>query len=406
MRFTKYLAFLFFFSLAACGESQTSPGESEIPKVDPGTAPWERVAPERVAAECGLDPELLAEADEKLNAPYAVVRYGKLCHEYYPEGKDEMQEVFSATKTFGALVTGMVAWETRDLQRNGRKTGPLSANDRVDHWLDEFTFNQDAKVEHVLGMVGFNEDLNYPNRTFEYDAVGTREINRLSDILNTAIAQDPERLGANLEEFTQKFVFDRLGMTNSSWSGEIFGVSWASTVHDMARVGLVMMNGGEWNGERIVSKDWIYRMIHPSFEDTNPGVADYLVASYGYLTWLSTRANRGMFGRCSPPSLWNEYPHGETSQAPNCGYPEGVSCEQEFDAGAWSAWGFLGQYISAQPGLNLVLTGKYMGDELLPGGFWDAVRPALVALDPIYAGDEEAFCSAYAEGAYAPDLQN
>jgi hypothetical protein len=39
-----------------------------------------------------------------------------------------------------------------------------------------------------------------------------------------------------------------------------------------------------------------------------------------------------------------------------------------------------------------------------PMGLWDAVRPALVALDPIYMGDETALCTAYGAGDYAPDL--
>lgn len=39
------------------------------------------------------------------------------------------------------------------------------------------------------------------------------------------------------------------------------------------------------------------------------------------------------------------------------------------------------------------------------GDFWDIFRPALVAADPEYAGDEAAFCEAYARGAYAPDLR-
>jgi hypothetical protein len=35
---------------------------------------------------------------------------------------------------------------------------------------------------------------------------------------------------------------------------------------------------------------------------------------------------------------------------------------------------------------------------------WDLIRTALVEHDPVYAGDEDAFCNAYREGDYAPDL--
>ena len=39
------------------------------------------------------------------------------------------------------------------------------------------------------------------------------------------------------------------------------------------------------------------------------------------------------------------------------------------------------------------------------GTLWGPVRPALVALDPTFQGDEEAFCEAYGNNAYAPDLR-
>jgi hypothetical protein len=36
---------------------------------------------------------------------------------------------------------------------------------------------------------------------------------------------------------------------------------------------------------------------------------------------------------------------------------------------------------------------------------WEAVRPALVAADPTFGGDDAAFCAAYSTGSYAPDLR-
>jgi hypothetical protein len=394
---------LFLLFVAACSDAPST--------TDPGTGAWQLVPRDQVRAVCGLDPDLLDQADAELEAAYAIIRYGRLCHEYYPEGEDRIQEVFSTTKTLGAVVTGIASWQTRDLPRTDRKTGPVGVNDRVDHWLDDFTFNPDAHIGHVLGMVGFNEDLTFPNRRFIYDTIGDREINRLSDILNTAFQQDPDRLGANLDEFTDRFLFTPLGMHESTWTSatpgdptqpgsadKIFAFSWASTVHDMARLGLMMLNKGIWNNERILAKDYLYALTHPSFEDAN--------ANYGYLTWLSAPTSPGLFGTCAPAALWNEYPHGALSGAPDCDYPSGLSCEQQFDIGAWSAMGLFGQYINGHPGLDMVLVGKYMGDGVLPNGLWAAVRPALVAEDPLYAGDEEAFCGAYGANAYAPDRQN
>jgi hypothetical protein len=86
-----------------------------------------------------------------------------------------------------------------------------------------------------------------------------------------------------------------------------------------------------------------------------------------------------------------------------------MDCEQEQDVGVWSAQGAGGQFILGHPALDLVIVAKNytsMGNSGgSPTGMWNAVRPALVALDPTYKGDEKAFCDAYANNAYAPDLQ-
>ncbi len=370
------------------------------PRRDPGTGPWELVAADRVAEECRLDPALLQEADAVIDRPYAVVRYGKLCHEYYPPGTfpEQVDEAFSTTKTLGALVTGIAAYQTRDLSRTGRKTGPISDFDRVDHWLDDFSFNRDAQIAHVLAMVAHNADLGYGAKGFQYDLVGAVQINRLSDVITTAIAQDSARLGRDVEEFTQRFLYAPLGMTHSTWTDglprKVFGFTWETTVREMARVGLLMLNGGIWNGERLVAQDWIYRMTHAAFEDTNP--------SYGYLTWLATDSDAGL-SHCAPPAIHASYPHG-ISPAPDCRFAPPRTCAQRYDVGVWYALGLRGQVIAGHRGLDLVIAAKNLGDSrsTVP---WDAVRRALVAREPMFQGDEAAFCAAYDASEYAPDLR-
>lgn len=73
---------------------------------------------------------------------------------------------------------------------------------------------------------------------------------------------------------------------------------------------------------------------------------------------------------------------------------------QTFDVGVWYAAGLMGNHISGHPGLDMVLVVKNIGSNNQQR-VWNAIRPALVALDPTFAGDEEAFCEAYAAGDYA-----
>ena len=375
---------------------------------DPGSAPWQPVPRDQVISRCGLDPDLLDAADAQVARPYAVIRYGQLCHFYYPEGSDPPGEVFSTTKTLGALTTGIAVYETRDLPRNGPKTGPLSDADRVDYWLDSFTFNPDAHIAHVLAMLAQNDDLSFGERTYTYDIFGTVQINRLSDVIRAAIAQDAERLGGNVEQFARRFLFEPLGMADSTWTGhdanKVFAFTWVSTVLDMARVGLLILHDGVWSDARILSADWTYKMTHPSFEDAN--------TAYGYLTWLNSDSNftqglapgpkvQGPIDPCAPVAVWPEYPHG-LSEATSCNYDPPYVCSDPLDVGMWFAAGLGGQYIVGHRGLDLVMVVKNS-----PGNaadLWAAVRPALVALDPQHRGDERSFCADYAAGTYAPDL--
>jgi hypothetical protein len=240
-----------------------------------------------------------------------------------------------------------------------------------------------------------------------YDTVGSVQINSLSDMVNTAIEQDSARLGANIEEFTQRFLYDAIGMTDSTWSNgassKTYAYTWSTTLHDMARMGLLILHQGMWDGKRVLDASWTYKMTHPAFEDAN--------TAYGFLTWLNAaRGGTGPGGAgtgtggdtCAPYALWPSYPHG-LSEAPNCLYAD-VSCEQEHDIGVWSAQGAGGQFVVGHPGLDMVIVAKNHSGGGGPTGLWAAIRPALVALDPMFMGNEEMFCEAYGSGSYAPDL--
>ena len=116
-----------------------------------------------------------------------VIRHGKLCWEGgYPGGSTEKYQVYSVTKTFGAMLFGMVASRSR-----------LSDEDPVTDWIppeDLGAINPKAKLAHVLAMVSTNADLRPGKKgAWSYDTFGDREINRLVGVMDRAIAGEPER---------------------------------------------------------------------------------------------------------------------------------------------------------------------------------------------------------------------
>ena len=369
-----------------------SAGEAQTPLVDPGTGPWDLIAEAQVQDVCRLDPELLQQVVMRQDQSFAIVRYGRLCFVSGENASDGpgVSHLFSATKTLGALLTGAVMYQTRDLpQSSASMGGPLLQWDRMDKWLDLTTLpsrgrvNPDATVAHVLGMVGYSDDLSFGQKRHRYDADGSREINYLIRVIDNVVKQDPQRFGADAVEVKDR-LFAKLGFEDSSWNVDFFGYSWYGSLLDMARLGLLALHGGIYNGERLVDSEYIYNMPHPAFEDGS--------TRYGYLTWLNG-------GTCQPRAIHASYPHG-ISEASDCA--DG-NCDQDNDVGVWSAIGAGGQYIVGHRGLDMVVVGKNWGSG---GGeeLFGLVLPSIVAADPKFMGDQEAFCEAYARGAYAPDL--
>ena len=109
-------------------------------------------------------------------------------------------------------------------------------------------------------------------------------------------------------EFPRKALLDRIGMRNTLLSTDHFGDFILSSqvytnARDLGRFGLLYLNGGVWNGERILSQEWIDFVRTPA-----PSTAE-IGNQYGGQFWLvpdnrksevppdaySTAGNRGQF---------------------------------------------------------------------------------------------------------------
>ncbi len=379
--------------------------------VDPGTQPWQPV--KLVEEECGIDSKKLIESSAGIRFPFLMIRHGKLCYEHLPNGADKPQEVFSVTKTLAALAVGAASWQTRNLIQKADESasGPLTAMDPVSDWINTAKINSAAKVAHILGQVAQSQDLDDPKQlSFSYDYTGSKQLNLLNDIIRSAIKQDPSLLGEDVDQFVNKHLFGPLGIEDSTWSrgrkNKQMAYTWVTTMRDMGRVGLLMMNKGTWNGERLISYQWLQNMIRPSFEEANTG--------YGYLTWVNSHSNYQLpmqpktvngklMGSCLPIALNYAFPHG-ASKANSCNYQDEHLCQQSGDMGIWEAVGLGGHYIVGHPALDMVFVIKNAGAIAdfsgPPGKVWQAIRYALLAIEDDFEGNEEAFCTSYSLGLY------
>ncbi len=111
------------------------------------------------------------------------------------------------------------------------------------------------------------------------------------------------------------------------------------STRDMARVGLLMARGGAWNGQQVVSREWVRRIssLVTPINEMNPPSHRALGTGrrwgYGYLWWV-----------------WD---------APNSPGPF---------QGAYTGMGAGGQYITVLPDLDLVVAHKTDTRDLSPHG--------------------------------------
>jgi hypothetical protein len=378
---------------------------------DPGTAEWQQVPRDRMVAECGLDPDILDAAAPKLvNTPFVVIRHGKLCWEGgWPTGSTETYTVYSVTKTFGAMLFGMIA----------SRSTKLSDTDTVTEWIPPNELggiNPKAKLAHVLAMVSTNANLEPGKKgAWSYDTAGDREINRLVGVMDRAIAAEPDKFPGvkNVVELAQKELFDPLGMKASNWPGTQIAGNLNSSVRDMARLGQLVLQRGRWQGRQLISEEYLYRMTHPAFEDANTG--------YGYLTYVNAAKNwsyptstADMY--CAPFGRWPSYPHRPFFETPNSNGGVPGEREQPLDIAHTFASGTGGQKFIIYRGADMVIATRNGVASAGDGGtvvdqfpshktIWNALRPAMLKYDPVYTNDEAGFCGAYRRSDYAPDLR-
>jgi hypothetical protein len=374
----------------------TTPGEEPPPGTagDPGNRPWVPVPRARVAEECGLDPTAMDAAARRIGTGFTVVRYGKLCWSGGSSSTTQPYSVFSVTKTWGGLLVGIVS--ARSSMRD---------TDLASKWLtasQRSGLNANATVAHILAMTGTSRSLATGQKnTFAYDTVGSRELNKLNDLMSNVIAREPQNFegASDIYDFAARVVIPKLGMTGATWPrGSAIAYGLQASVADLGRLGLLILRKGMWNGERLITEEYLYRMAHPSFPDSNTGL--------GYLLWLNADNMKGPSGRshpdCAPYAQWDPN-HAAPFAESKRDYRGSPFPDQANDDGvAWAA-GLGGQWTEVHRGLDLVISAR----DVTGGGnwvIWDAVRPALLAHDAVYRGNESGFCAAYRRGTYAPSL--
>lgn len=275
----------------------------------PGTR-WPSATPE----EKGLDSGELAAVVERIdeqNLPIdsmLVVRGGVLVLDayFFPYLGEQPHDVASVTKSVTSTLAGIAIDQgLLSLEQNVVSSfpdvdpgSPLGAKAEIEiHDLLSMSSGLDCGRRpgepELYQMIASDDYVEYalqlpmtlaPGAEFAYCSPG-------SHLVSAMIA---DAAGQSAFEFALKHLFTPLGFGEAHWPEDPQGVNhgWGDLQlhpHDMARLGLLFLNEGAWNGTQIVSKEWVERAT------SHLVTADVDGTGYGYQWWALGGAFEGVY---------------------------------------------------------------------------------------------------------------
>ena len=345
-----------------------------LPPGDPARIPWPNgdlvnsdgllAGVDAVALQAASDWAFDRDSKEQVTLSLIVVYNGDIIHERYATGFDATTRTrtWSTAKSIATTLIGMLVDE-----------GRMSLDEPLG--FDWYPMNRSAETDprkqitlrHVLNMSSGLDTID--NRGREYatgsglsywagasSVVGARsralirEPGTYWDYENydTLLAVYAMKLALGGEkayaEFPRRALLDRIGMRNTLVSTDRFGDFILSSqvytnARDLARFGLLYLQNGMWDGERLISEDWIDFVRTPAPATVGKG------GHYGGQWWL---------------------------------VPEG---RDDVPTDAYSTSGNRGQYTVVVPSHNMVIVRR--GLDYGRQGFdrWNLTREVLKAID-------------------------
>jgi CubicO group peptidase (beta-lactamase class C family) len=304
------------FQQAAIAEAARHAAEHETP--------WSRDLARMVTSDFGDEPpwnEALGLVRPRGGPNGLVLRGGRIAAEW--GDTEQVDMTFSVAKSYLSILAGL-AWDRgliRDLDERVCRTIDDGGFDpphnhkitwhhllqQTSEWEGELWGKPDLIDRHrsvggrpASGRKGTHRDLQEPGNFWEYNDV---RVNRLSlallrlwrrplpdifrELVMAPIGASPDWEWHGYRNSHVEIDGERMQSVSggSHWGGGVF-------IHtkDQARIGLLLLHGGLWEGKRILSAEWTRRMRQPC----------PLYPQYGYLWWLNT--GRQMYPSASEAS--------------------------------------------------------------------------------------------------------
>lgn len=240
----------------------------------------------------GMDPDLLAEAADYAAAHESncmvVIRHGTIVGEWYWQDTTPTTQVknWSVAKAVSATVVGVA------LERGDLDSVHQSAAEFIPEW--QGTDHEAITLHDLMAMSsGLRFDMiadnvtmpladdmtalavaapadNPPGALWEYN---NHSVQAMEPVLRAAT-------GMAADDYADQYLFGPLGM-DVDWKRDENGqpalyMNAKASCRDNARLAYMYLHDGCWNGERLLSSDWI---------DTATGASTAMNRGYGYWWW-------------------------------------------------------------------------------------------------------------------------
>lgn len=244
--------------------------------------------------------EAIANETHKNVDSVLLIRNGKLILEeyFYQYDRDKVHQLRSATKSIVSGLVGIALDQNLIASKEAKvisffpeyEIKNLSAEKRaitVEHLLacesglacedgNQASPGEEQKMNASPDWVQFVLDLPMlepPGGTGRYCTGGVILLGRIIE----------KASGMGLAEFAAQNLFGKLGITHFQWNFKPDSSSFDNACQlqmrprDMAKIGLVYMNEGQWKGQQVISRDWARASLskHSVVRGTD----------YGYLWW-------------------------------------------------------------------------------------------------------------------------
>jgi CubicO group peptidase (beta-lactamase class C family) len=271
---------------------------------------WKRAVPETVGVDSGkLHASLESRDFDALGIhSIVVIRDGYIVAEAYryPYSRETRHLIYSCTKSFTSALIGIALDEglisgvdqkvlpffpdnssgKKDKRKEAMTLKDLLTMQSGLNWSEinlsymdpGNSVNLMSASPDWIGYVLSTPMLVSPGRTFDYNS-GASHL--LAGILDKAT-------GGKTEDFAREKLLTPMGITDYHWMKDPWGIptgGWglAMKTEDLAKLGYLYLNGGEWDGRQLVSRRWVGESVK---RHTGSDMVFNRGYGYGYQWWI------------------------------------------------------------------------------------------------------------------------